>query len=81
MPWWGMSLYCLPLVDALLDLGNCLARVETLRAHLGTVHDLVTPVQLVGIIHLGHALLGEVIPSINDPSAYDSNGEYTATAT
>lgn len=65
----GKSSHCLSFVDALLDLSNCLARVQTLGADLSTVHDLMTSVQLVGIVNLGHALLGEVVPGINDPSA------------
>ena len=63
------GLYSCALVYALLDLSNGLSWVETLRADLGAVHDLVTPVQLVGIIHLRHPLLCEVITGVNDPSA------------
>lgn len=56
-------------MDALLDLGNCLARIETLRTNPSTVHDLMTPVQLVGIIHLCQSLFGEIITGIDNPSA------------
>ena len=57
----------LALVNALLDFGNCLARIQALWADLGTVHDLMTPVQLVRVINLSHTLLCEVIPGIYDP--------------
>ncbi len=61
------SLNSLALVNALLDFGNRLARIQALWADLGTVHDLMTPVQLVGIINLSHAFLCEVVPGIYDP--------------
>ena len=54
---------------ALLNLGNSLSRVETLGTHFGTVHDLMTPIQLVSVIHLGHSFLCEVIARVNDPPA------------
>lgn len=60
-------LYSMSNMDALLDLGDCFTWIQPLGAHLGTVHDLMTPVQLVRIIYLLQALLGEVIPGINDP--------------
>ena len=58
---------------ALLNLGNSLSRIETLGTYFGTIHDLVTPIQLVGIIDLGHPFLREVIARVNDPPAAQSN--------
>ena len=62
-------------MDALLDLGNGLARVEALRAHTGAVHDGLAPIQLVGIINLLQALLCELVPAVNDPPAQTAPGE------
>lgn len=53
----------------LLDFGNSLSWIESLGTNFGTVHDLVTPIKLVGIIHLCHSLLREVIPGIDNPPA------------
>lgn len=39
------------------------------QAHLGTVHDGVTSVQLVSIVQLGKTLLCKFIPAVNDPPA------------
>ena len=57
------------LVDALLDLGDGLARVQALRADFCAVHDGMTPVQLVGIIQLCEPFLGEVVSAVDHPSA------------
>ena len=57
---------------ALLDFSNSLSWIEPLGTNFGTVHDLVTPIKLVGIINLRHSLLREVIPRINDPPAQDN---------
>ena len=46
------SLHSTLQVNALLDFGNGLARVQALGTHFGAVHDLMTPVEFVGIIHL-----------------------------
>ena len=53
----------------LLDLLDSLARIQTLGADLCTVHDCMTPVQLVGIIQLLDALLCEVVSAVNNPPA------------
>lgn len=44
--------HSMPNMNTLLDLSNCLARIQTLGADLCAVHNLVTSVQLVGIIYL-----------------------------
>ena len=61
-------------MDALLDFGNGLSWIEPFGTNFGTVHDLMTPIKLVGIIHLRHPLLREVIPGINYPPAQEELG-------
>ena len=62
----------------LLDFLNGLARVEALWADLGTVHDGVTSIQLVGIIQLLDALLCEVITAVHNPPASQKGFESQA---
>ena len=66
---------------ALLDFCDSLSCIEPLWTNFGTVHDLMTPITLVGIIHLRHSLLRKVIPGINDPPAQDSSTSITNVTT
>ena len=50
-----------------LDVGNCLAGVEVLRAGLGAVHDGVAAVELEAVVERLEPLLGELIPGVLDP--------------
>lgn len=52
---------------ALLDFGNRLSWIEPFGTDFGTVHDLMAPIKLVGIINLRHSLLRKIITGINDP--------------
>lgn len=56
---------------ALLDFGNGLAWIESLGTYFSAVHDLMTSVKLVRVIHLCHSLLSEVITGVDDPPAYE----------
>lgn len=67
-------LYSLSLMYTLLDFSNSLSWIEPLGTNFGTVHDLMTPIKLVGIIHLRHSLLREIITGINDPPAQSQLG-------
>jgi len=63
----GLSL----LADAsqeLLDFGDGSARIESLGAGLGAVHDGVTPVDGEGITELVQPLAGGVITGVNHPA-------------
>ena len=66
------------LVDALLDLCDGFAWVEPLGADLGAVHDRVAAVELVRIVQLVHALLGEVVPAVYEPPAEPSSAPVRA---
>lgn len=58
------------LMYTLLDFGNCLSWIESLRTYFSAVHDLMTSIKFVGIIHLRQPLLGEVISGIDDPPTH-----------
>ena len=59
-------------MNALLDLCDCLARIEALGANSCAVHDCLASVQLVSIIQLLKTLLGKLITTVNDPPAQQS---------
>ena len=54
--------------DALLDVGDGLARVEVLRAGLAAVHDGVAAVELEAVVEGGNSLLGELVARVLDPA-------------
>lgn len=56
-------------MGGLLDLLDSLSRIKTLGTDLCTVHDGMTPVQLVCVIQLLDALLCEVITAVHNPPA------------
>lgn len=69
--WDGMRLELSSLqfaVVCLLNLGNGLAWIQSLRADLGAVHDCLAPVQLEGIVELLDPLVRCLIPAVDDPS-------------
>ena len=55
-------------MQALLDLGDRLARVEALGARLRAVHDRLAPVQLVRVVQRGEALGGVVVAAVDHPA-------------
>lgn len=63
------SIACLLLLSyLLLQLGDCLARVEPLGTGLGAVHDGVAAVELECVIQLGESLFGQLVPRVVDPA-------------
>ena len=56
------------LADGSLDLLDGFTRVQVLGASVGTVHDLMASVELVGIVDVLESLDGVVITGIGDPS-------------
>lgn len=59
---------CLVKSHLLLDFGNSLTRVKTLRASVGTVHDGVATVQRHRVLQHVLSHLGSLISRVNDPS-------------
>ena len=51
-----------------LELGDCLRRVETLRARPGTVEDRVAPVQAHGVVESGLAFLLVFVSRVDNPA-------------
>lgn len=52
----------------LLDLGDCLARVEALGTRARAVHDRVAPVEREGILHLLAALTAKLVAAVGHPA-------------
>src|SRR5262244_2285693 len=58
----------LPLDHLLLDLGDCLGRVEMLRAGVGAVHDGVAAIEPERILEIVEPLAGRLVAAVNDPA-------------
>src|SRR5262245_44569910 len=58
----------LPLDHHALDLGDCLRRIEALRAGLGAVHDGVAAVETERILELVEALAGGLVAAVLEPA-------------
>ena len=63
-----MHLMVMILADGSLELLDGFTRVQVLGASVGTVHDLMASVELVGIVDVLESLDGVVITGIGDPS-------------
>ena len=53
--------------DALLDVGDGLARVEVLRARLAAVHDGVAAVELERVVQGAEPLVRHLVAGVLDP--------------
>ena len=51
-----------------LNFRNRLARVQPFRAHLGAIHNRVTPVQLERVVDLNQPVFFPRVARVDDPS-------------
>src|SRR5262249_18300092 len=58
----------LPLDHLLLDLGDCLRRIEMLRAGVGAIHDGVAAIEPERVLEIVKPLAGRFIPAVDDPA-------------
>src|SRR5712692_3053479 len=58
----------LPLDHLLLDLGDCLCRIEMLRAGVGAVHDGVAAIEPERVFEIVEPLAGCLVAAVDDPA-------------
>src|SRR6202030_1223782 len=58
----------LPLDHHALDIGNCLRRIQVLRAGLGAIHDGVAAIEPERVFQIVQPLAGRLIARVDDPA-------------
>src|SRR5712691_3043974 len=58
----------LPLDHLLLDLGDCLGRIEVLRAGVRAVHDGVAAIEPERVLEIVEPLAGRLVAAVDDPA-------------